>query len=113
MELLCHCIFDCKEKTLPPKATDERGHLEGLFSEDDGGSEELKWTIVSLISFIPYLNWSAWIGAGMDSDTSRRCMAYAALYVLPYLHAGLSFDNLVVFSWVACAAHLQIERQAE
>lgn len=90
----------------------------GLFDAPEGDpgdfdDDDIKWTVMGVISCIPLVNWTAWIfGALDDPARSTRYYAFAALYFLPYLKEGIRLDTVVLLAAAAGALHLQVERAA-
>mmetsp|Transcript_37940 Transcript_37940/g.63810 ORF Transcript_37940/g.63810 Transcript_37940/m.63810 type:complete len:390 (+) Transcript_37940:337-1506(+) len=95
------------------KSTDaiqsDKNMFEELFSEEDGGSDGLKWTFISAVSCIPYLNWLAWVLAGIESAEQKRYFFFAFLYLLPYFRNSL--DPFTLCSLVVCALHIQLDKK--
>ncbi len=53
----------------------------------------------------------AWIFAALDDPQSaNRYYLFAALYALPILTEGLSFDSTLIAATILCALHVQVER---
>jgi hypothetical protein len=95
----------------PPDADD--GEWQGLFDEQTGGSDALRWTLLTLVGCVPLLNWSAWLLMTLEEGESRRAryVLLAALYAAPYVRCvvgGGGVDAFALLSVGACAAHLQV-----
>ncbi|KAL8158956.1 hypothetical protein V2J09_000493 [Rumex salicifolius] len=56
------------------------------------GTTDARFTVMSIISFIPYFNWLSWVFAWMDSS-KRRYAVYAIVYLAPYLSICLNFKE--------------------
>ncbi|KAK3273849.1 hypothetical protein CYMTET_17938 [Cymbomonas tetramitiformis] len=82
----------------------------GPFAVDGADSDRLKWSLMGIMSCIPYLNETAWILGALYGE-EPTLYAYAVLYTLPYLHCGLQPDSLAFASVLACACQVQIERR--
>eukprot|EP00891_Asterochloris_glomerata_P002823 jgi/Astpho2/2823/Aster-x0131 len=70
---------------------------------------------MAVLSFIPWINWTAWIFAALDDEAqAAKFYTLAALYSLPAVRSALELrlDGFTIFSIVACAIHVQIERIA-
>jgi len=70
---------------------------------------------MGVLSAVPFFNWMAWVLAAFESSSSPAFYyAFAGVYALPWLHAGLlGVDGLAVFSLLVGAAQVQVERVAE
>lgn len=84
-------------------------------SEEENGAisaTDARFTVMSIISFIPYFNWLSWIFAWMDTG-KRRYAIYAAVYLTPYIRTNLSLSPeeswLPIASIVLCIVHVQLE----
>ncbi|XP_076900891.1 uncharacterized protein LOC143555166 [Bidens hawaiensis] len=85
---------------------------------DDEDSESMidpadaRFSVMGIISFIPYFNWMSWVFALMDTG-DKRYAAYAIVYLAPYLRSNLSL--LTDESWLPVASillgilHIQLE----
>lgn len=79
----------------------------------DINDQDIKWTVMGIISCLPFVNWTAWIfGALDDPDVAPRYYLFAALYALPLLTEGLSLDGVLLGATALCALHVQVERVA-
>ncbi|GER41986.1 O-Glycosyl hydrolases family 17 protein [Striga asiatica] len=90
-------------KTLPP----EDSEAESLIDSDDA-----RFAVMGIISFIPYFNWMSWVFAWLDTG-KRRYAVYAIVYLAPYLRPNLSISPeeswLPIASILICIAHIQLE----
>ncbi|CAO2837778.1 unnamed protein product [Amaranthus hypochondriacus] len=85
-------------------------------SEDDEdgviGATDARFSVMTIISLIPYFNWLSWIFALMDTG-KRRYAVYAIVYLAPYLRTNLSLSPeeswLPIASIVLCIVHIQLE----
>lgn len=92
------------------REANERRYLQPTEEEE---ANSIRWGVMSVLSFIPYLSPLAWVFAGLDDETySSLYYVYAALYTLPYLTNGLQLNSFVLLSIAAGIAHVQIERLA-
>ncbi|XP_021767903.1 uncharacterized protein LOC110732293 isoform X2 [Chenopodium quinoa] len=75
-------------------------------------STDARFTVMTIIGFIPYFNWLSWIFALMDTG-KRRYAVYALVYLAPYLRTNLSLSPedswLPIASIVLCVIHIQLE----
>ncbi|KAL2629660.1 hypothetical protein R1flu_014346 [Riccia fluitans] len=66
---------------------------------------------MQVISFLPLFNWLVWIFAWLDSG-KQRYLAFAIVYLAPYLKTGLSLNPedswLPLASVLACIVHVQL-----
>ncbi|CAA0825698.1 Unknown protein [Striga hermonthica] len=89
--------------TLPP----EDSEAESLIDSDDA-----RFVVMGIISFIPYFNWMSWVFAWLDTG-KRRYAAYAIVYLAPYLRPNLSISPeeswLPIASILISIAHIQLE----
>ncbi|KAG7952818.1 hypothetical protein I3843_12G077700 [Carya illinoinensis] len=73
---------------------------------------DTRFSIMGIISFIPYFNWLSWVFAWLDSG-ERRYAVYAIVYLAPYLRSNLSLSPeeswLPIASIVFCIIHIQLE----
>ncbi|GLT71925.1 hypothetical protein SLA2020_439070 [Shorea laevis] len=55
-------------------------------SDGDSGFDlaDTRFSVMGIISFIPYFNWLSWVFAWLDSG-ERRYAVYAVVYLAPYL----------------------------
>ncbi|XP_021757747.1 uncharacterized protein LOC110722761 isoform X2 [Chenopodium quinoa] len=75
-------------------------------------STDARFTVMTIIGFIPYFNWLSWIFALMDTG-KRRYAVYALVYLAPYFRTNLSLSPeeswLPIASIVLCVIHIQLE----
>ncbi|KAL5719135.1 hypothetical protein ACHQM5_011958 [Ranunculus cassubicifolius] len=85
--------------------------------EDDDGestidSTDARFAVMGIISFIPYFNWLSWVFAYLDTK-SPRYVAYAIVYLAPYIRTNLSLSPeeswLPIASILLCIIHVQVE----
>lgn len=84
--------------------------------DDDGGSvidsDDARFAVMGIISFIPYFNWLSWLFAWLDTG-KRRYAVYAVVYLAPYLRPNLSISPedswLPIASILLCIIHIQLE----
>ncbi|BBN07250.1 hypothetical protein MPTK1_4g02280 [Marchantia polymorpha subsp. ruderalis] len=76
------------------------------------GPDDMRSGAMQIISFIPLFNWLVWIFAWLDSG-KQRYLAFAIVYLAPYLKTGLSLNPedswLPLASVLACIAHVQLD----
>ncbi|KAL6780123.1 hypothetical protein ACKKBF_B14345 [Auxenochlorella protothecoides x Auxenochlorella symbiontica] len=88
------------------REANERRYLQPTEEEE---ANSIRWGVMSVLSFIPYLSPLAWVFAGLDDETySSLYYVYAALYTLPYLTNGLQLNSFVLLSIAAGIAHVQL-----
>ncbi|XP_031494175.1 uncharacterized protein LOC116260178 [Nymphaea colorata] len=88
----------------------------GGSEEDDRGSsmdsDDTRFAVMGIISFIPYFNWMSWIFAWLDTGR-RQYLVYAVVYLAPYLRTNLSLSPeeswLPIASILLCIVHVQLE----
>lgn len=94
-----------QRSTVPRKESDS--YTDGEFSLTD-----VRYGVMTLISFIPIFNWMTWIFAWLDSKDGKY-LAFAAVYAAPYLKSGLSVSPeeswLPLASFLACIFHVQAD----
>lgn len=90
-------------------------HEEKLLGPDmleDG--DEVKWSVMTVLSFLPFLNPMAWIFAALDDETSPTIYwSFAVLYSLPYLKNGFELDGFTTLVLMLGIVHIQVERIAQ
>ncbi|XP_059442261.1 uncharacterized protein LOC132174643 isoform X2 [Corylus avellana] len=81
----------------------------GKAPDSDGDLANMRFSVMGIISFIPYFNWLCWVFAWLDSGNWR----YAVVYLAPYLRSILSLSPeenwLPIVSIVLCIIHIQLE----
>lgn len=84
-------------------------------SEDEDAavtSTDARFSVMTIIGFIPYFNWLSWVFALMDSG-QRRYAVYALVYLAPYFRTNLSLSPeeswLPIASIALCVIHIQLE----
>eukprot|EP00897_Mesotaenium_endlicherianum_P001040 jgi/Mesen1/10937/ME000095S10270 len=79
------------------------------------GADDVRYTAMSVLSFIPLFNWLAWVFAWRDTQQVRY-LVYALIYAAPYIKTGLQISPeeswLPIASTLLCALHVQVERSA-
>ena len=109
------------------------------YGETDAEPEGIKWGVMSVVSFIPLVNWTvscdaclqawytpslwqlvlcklsfilqAWVFAAIDDEEqAAKYYAFAAVYTLPLLRNGFTFDGFLAAAVLICAAHVQVKR---
>ena len=98
-------------------------------ADPEADSDGVQWGVMSLVSLLPWFSglvgpacsrWraqlplltsaeaQAWVFAALtDEDRRKTYVAFAAVYSLPLLQRGLSFDPYVLACVLACAVHVQ------
>ncbi|KAL2902936.1 Transthyretin [Bienertia sinuspersici] len=75
-------------------------------------STDARFTVMTIIGFIPYFNWLSWVFALMDTG-KRRYAVYTLVYLAPYIRTNLSLSPeeswLPIASIVLCVVHIQLE----
>ena len=108
------------------------------YGETDAEPEGIKWGVMSVVSFIPLVNWTvscsarlqawytssgwqlklckpslilqAWVFAAIDDEEqATKYYTFAAVYTLPLLRNGFTFDGFLAAAVLVCAAHVQVE----
>ncbi|KAA6426412.1 MAG: hypothetical protein FRX49_03523, partial [Trebouxia sp. A1-2] len=98
---------------LTGKSKDENQGRSDNYGETDADPEGIKWGVMSVVSFIPLFNWTAWVFAAIDDETqAAKYYAFAAVYALPLIRNGFQFDSFLAVAVLLCAAHVQLERIA-
>lgn len=95
---------------------------------EDGFETAVRWSVMSILSCAPYVNYMAWVFAALDSsssasfrstqdtwatkerDQSRTYWSLAALYALPYIVDGCRLDLFTLLSLSLGVVHVQVER---
>ncbi|MCO5548438.1 hypothetical protein L7F22_001894 [Adiantum nelumboides] len=76
------------------------------------GEDDVRNGAVTIISFIPLFNWLGWVFAWLDTK-DQRYLLYASVYLAPYVRTGFSLSTdenwLLILSYFACIAHVQLE----
>lgn len=79
------------------------------------GSEDLRFGVMGVISFLPYFNWLSWVFAWLDTGRPRY-LVYSVVYLAPYLRTNLSLSPedswLPVTSILLCLVHVQLEAES-
>lgn len=89
-------------------------------SQDDS-VENIRWSVMAVLSFLPFLHPLSWIFAALDSDNTSSSssssttlyFSFALLYSLPYLANGIEFDSAAALALLVGIAHVQLERVAQ
>lgn len=80
------------------------------------GEDDVRNGAMTVISFIPLFNWLGWVFAWLDTN-EQRYLVYASVYLAPYVRTGFSFSSdenwLLLLSYLACIAHVQVEISAQ
>ncbi|KAK9828117.1 hypothetical protein WJX81_006542 [Elliptochloris bilobata] len=76
--------------------------------------EEVKWGVMTVISFIPLFNWLAWVFAAFDDpQRARLYYLFAAVYAVPSLRNGFTLDSFSIACLLLGIVHVQVERVAQ
>lgn len=79
-------------------------------------SDDARFAVMGIISFIPYFNWVSWVFAWLDTG-KKRYAVYAIVYLAPYLRSNLSLSPedswLPIASILLCILHIQLEVSIE
>lgn len=73
------------------------------------------FVLSTILSFLPLINFSAWLLLMVTEGPKKRYWLYAALYGLPFILTavgGLGGDALALEGAAVCAIHFQVERLA-
>ncbi|KAJ4846332.1 hypothetical protein Tsubulata_005926 [Turnera subulata] len=88
---------------VPPKDEDSDSAID---------STDTRFTVMGIISFIPYFNWLSWVFAWLDTG-KRRYAFYALAYLAPYLRSNMALSPeeswLPIASIILGAIHVQLE----
>lgn len=100
-----------------------REYIVGMGGKEDGFETAVRWSVMSILSCVPYVNYMAWVFAALDSSSSsmmneskddkRSSVHYwtlAAIYALPYLIDGFHMDSFTLLSLSIGVMHVQLER---
>ncbi|KAL3645519.1 hypothetical protein CASFOL_010699 [Castilleja foliolosa] len=91
----------------PVTPSPEDSESESLIDSDDA-----RFAVMGVISFIPFFNWMSWVFAWLDTG-KRRYAVYSIVYLAPYLRSNLSISPeeswLPIASILLCVAHIQLE----
>ncbi len=99
-----------------------REYLVGMGGKEDGFETAVRWSVMSILSCVPYVNYMAWVFAALDSSSlsmtnehndgnmSKHYWTLAAIYSLPYLIDGFHMDTFTLLSLFIGVMHVQIER---
>ena len=71
------------------------------------------WVLSTILSFLPLINFSAWLLLMVTEGSKPRYWLCAALYALPFIVTavgGPGGDALALEAAALCAIHLQVER---
>jgi hypothetical protein len=97
-------------------------------NERDSFETSIRWTVMTILSIFPYINYMGWVFAAVDasysllgtgpddkgedgySDEVLYYGSLALLYLIPYLIEGFRFDSFTVTTICMGAAHVQLER---
>lgn len=89
---------------------------------EEGFETAVKWSVMSILSCVPYVNYMAWVFAALDSSSlsmihgdedGRKDGHYwtlAAVYALPYVVDGFHMDAFTLLTLSLGVLHVQIER---
>ncbi|KAJ8768323.1 hypothetical protein K2173_021476 [Erythroxylum novogranatense] len=98
---------------LLPKAADGGSKSRDSDDEESGiSTKDTRFTVMGIISFIPYFNWLSWVFAWLDTK-ERRYAIYSLVYLAPYLRSNMSLSP--EDSWLPIASifigivHVQLE----
>ncbi|GFP89312.1 hypothetical protein PHJA_001074900 [Phtheirospermum japonicum] len=69
----------------PVTPSQEDSEAESLIDSDDA-----RFAVMGIISFIPFFNWMSWVFAWLDTG-KRRYAVYAIVYLAPYLRFDSQF----------------------
>lgn len=93
------------------KSRNANRFLQPSLEED---TDSIKWSVMGVLSFLPFLHPLAWIFAALDDeDSSTVYYSFAFLYALPYIANGLQFDSPAALAMIVGIAHVQLERIAQ
>lgn len=107
---------------------DQSIYIERMNDEDEGFETAVRWSVMTVLSCLPFVNFMAWVFAALDNDDDgggeeglSACSynwVWAVLYLLPYVYssnsseAGLFFP-MDGFRWLCVGLgvlHVQLER---
>lgn len=93
--------------------------------DEDGFETAVRWSVMSVLSCVPYVNYMAWVFAALDSSSlfmlgdgeepenkqvATHYWILAAVYALPYLIDGFHLDTFTLATLSIGVLHVQIER---
>lgn len=92
----------------------ERNEKRFLTPSDDDSAENIRWSVMGVLSVLPFVNPMAWVFAALDDDDSSTLYySLAFIYSLPYIANGFELDGFAIVSVLACILHVQVERLAQ
>lgn len=102
---------------LPILTGDSKERNERRYYQPDAGegADNVKWSVMGVLSFLPFFNPMIWVFAALDEDADASALywSFAFLYACPYLANGVQVDAFTLLTLAACVAHVQIERIAQ
>eukprot|EP00210_Caulerpa_lentillifera_P007682 g7333.t1 len=75
--------------------------------------DDIKWSVATIVSFLPYFNWTSWLLVAFDSEFPLAYYLLSALYLAPSIESGFQMDSFTVFMIVLGVLHIQVERIAQ
>ena len=120
-------LYGVVSSTWKPRSLDayeehRREYRVGIVEREDGFETAVRWSVMSILSCVPYVNYMAWVFAALDSSSlsmlegsnnGNRGSHYwtlAAVYALPYLVDWFHIDTFTLISLSIGVMHVQIER---
>ncbi|KAL4433056.1 hypothetical protein ABPG77_006483 [Micractinium sp. CCAP 211/92] len=92
----------------------ERNEQRFLQPTDEDSAENIRWSVMGVLSVLPFINPMAWVFAALDDDdASTLYYSLAFIYALPYFASGFELDGFAIFSVLLCILHVQLERIAQ
>nr|XP_009766346.1 PREDICTED: uncharacterized protein LOC104217733 [Nicotiana sylvestris] len=92
-----------------PTTYSEPDHDDGESVIDSG---DARFTVMAIISLIPYFNWLSWVFAWLDTGKLRYAI-FALVYLAPYVRSNLSLSPedswLPIVSILLCIFHVQAD----
>jgi len=102
-------------------------YIERMNDEDEGFETAVRWSVMTVLSCLPFVNFMAWVFAALDNDDDggeeglSACnynWVWAGLYLLPYVYSSNSsetglFFPMDGFRWLCVGLgvlHVQLER---
>ena len=99
----------------------------GADADSDEFEDSVRWSVMAVLSFLPYFNFASWAFAAVDSmygdpapdddesnddrgDDASYYWSLAFLYAVPYVVDGFRLDAFTWLSVAVGAAHVQVER---
>lgn len=105
-------IGACMLTSLLLPVTDGDGTEDSDNNDSAFGLSDARFSVMGIISFIPYFNWLSWVFAWLDTG-KKRYVVYSLVYLAPYIRSNMSLSLeeswLPIASIVLGIVHIQLE----